>query len=1112
MASWLTARNSNLSLFNAININYSTLIGSTITSGSTISGSTINQINLNSGTIVTSTITINSSMISLGASTNKTYTNMSQGSVASQHWVQSLGSLTAIKMVAASANAQYQLIISQASTTSSLFTTSTLGQSWTNISGASGLPSAIQTSYTSGALSASGQYGIVTAYGGYPYLTSTYGSSFQNVHPNVPVIYLPFETVPANASLSGGTIPATLTVVGPPTSVTGIVGTNAISFLNNPASNAVQYLRATWVTTGVTSFTWSFWIKPQSIGARQNICFAFTGQTGVYLNANNTLTFIAGNTIIATTAFPLAINTWYSVIIIFQQSNTGYLYLNNVLIPSVSPCPITAGASSGSFSLACQDSSLVTPFNGHIDDFRLYNTAIQPTPMVPMNYSYTAISGNGQYILATAANNGLYLSSNYGATWTTVTSALTAAVWQGLSISASGQHMIAYSTPSTLLAQLTSLATSSWMMNGSTWTVSASSTTAPNYAYQAFDNLNGNAWFSGSTYNTNGSIALGVSPTTTVVSTGAVIGEWIQIQSSVPVVCTSIAFGIGSNAYPNTNTPRQYTIVGSNDGTTWYLLHTGSFSITGFTGTSNSILINSTSTQVLTTTMIGNVITVANAPYVTMPFTHFRLIGTQIMNYGTQNSSYMEVGEWYCTFTAGGQCYSTTYGQTWNNAYLIATPTYIAVSPNGAYAIGANGQTAYLVTTLSGFSTNTVSTLSLPGINAPITGAALSNTGQYQVIVTSGTTNNLFYSSGGAFTAITIGTTSLTSCDISFDGSYITVSTATTIYTLNANVSGFSLAIGNQAAALNQASGAIALGNQAGQQSQGQNAIAIGNQAATAYQSANSIVLNAMGTTINGYYPGFFVAPIASYTTSTSTLFSLLGYGPDNQIVQGLGSLTITNVTIGSSVGSSGSSNTIIGAQAGQNATGSSNTLIGYSAGQNVVGSTNVCLGSSAGLGITTGAANVILGSNAGTTSITGQNNLLIGQGAQLLASGDYNEIVIGQGISGNGTNSVTIGQSFVQTYQNATYFTSAVPLSPLPSRGMYIISVFSAFSTGSYSAAMYTAYYGAGNGGTTILQAIFTGANVTLTGTANGGISFVGYQAVPHQITYTKMGNSAVF
>ena len=80
---------------------------------------------------------------------------------------------------------------------------------------------------------------------------------------------------------------------------------------------------------------------------------------------------------------------------------------------------------------------------------------------------------------------------------------------------------------------------------------------------------------------------------------------------------------------------------------------------------------------------------------------------------------------------------------------------------------------------------------------------------------------------------------------------------------------------------------AIAIGNQAGQYGQGFNSIAIGNKAGQTLQPSNTIIINANNTVLNATtLNGCFIAPISSYTNSTSTSFNLLGYGSDNQIVK----------------------------------------------------------------------------------------------------------------------------------------------------------------------------------------------------------------------------------
>jgi hypothetical protein len=161
----------------------------------------------------------------------------------------------------------------------------------------------------------------------------------------------------------------------------------------------------------------------------------------------------------------------------------------------------------------------------------------------------------------------------------------------------------------------------------------------------------------------------------------------------------------------------------------------------------------------------------------------------------------------------------------------------------------------------------------LTSINSAIVGTALSYTGQYQVLVTGGATNNVYYSTnyGSTFTGITVGSSLvLLGCTCSADGSYITVYTASAVYTLNNNSSGNSVAIGNAAGLMNQ----------------GSYAISIGSYASLMNQPTNSIVLNATGSTLNATTAGLFVGPIQPASATGVSSLNFLGYGADNQVVK----------------------------------------------------------------------------------------------------------------------------------------------------------------------------------------------------------------------------------
>ena len=866
---YLALRNSNLSTFSAVNFTYSSLTGSTITAR----------------TATYSTITLASSIVSLGQSTNQTYYGQTNG-VYTTGWGSTLNTLTSnVKQVAMGSLGQYQVAVCGASTANSVYVTQNSGQTWSTLSAATGLPTAATTLYTSGSISATGQYGILATTGGYPYVTSSFGATYANVNPNTPYAHFKFEN---NVIDTMGNI--TLSAIGTTVYSQGIVGTKCLNLTSNPSGGApVNMFTSSW-SIPTSGFTLSGWFNASSFASTStNSAIIFAAYGG-----NLLLTFDPSGIFVIripsggganTTTFSspvLSLNTWYNFTLIFQPNNICYLYINNNIVATVTNSGGVGTNSSTSISLG-SGNNVGYAFSGYIDDFKIYNTAIAFTPMVPMNYNLTAVSGNGQYMLASVSNGGLFMSSNFGSTWSQVQSVANQGVWTGLCLSHTGQYMLTNGGGGYVVPQLTGLTgatgttsvTTTWTTNGVTWTSSASSSYnavpllqpwvafnnviptsyPPNTSYGWISNTN----YSSGTYNNT--------YYTTVSALGNLYGEWLQLQSSAPLVMYTYTF-----AGTGTSLPKNYYIVGSNNGTTWYPIHYCQMAgyplgTTGWLPYTSYITVNYTGNQTVTSSVSSA--TGATTAYSTSTnaYTYFRLIVNN-----TFGEPFAEVTEWFINFV-GGQSYSTNYGSSWTNTFNVPASNVLAISENGQYAIGANVQTAYIVNNyLAGFSTQSFTSPTLTSINATIVAAAISNTGQYMVLVTAGTSNNLYYSVnyGATFLSITLGSIALVSCSMSYDGSYITAASATTVYTLNSNGTGFSLAVGSSAGAANQAQNAIALGNSAGQTN----------------QTANSIILNASGSALNSYSQGFYVAPIATALSCTSQSVALLGYGTDNQVVQ----------------------------------------------------------------------------------------------------------------------------------------------------------------------------------------------------------------------------------
>lgn len=115
--------------------------------------------------------------------------------------------------------------------------------------------------------------------------------------------------------------------------------------------------------------------------------------------------------------------------------------------------------------------------------------------------------------------------------------------------------------------------------------------------------------------------------------------------------------------------------------------------------------------------------------------------------------------------------------------------------------------------------------------------------------------------------------------------------------------------------------------------------------------------------------------------------------------------------------------NTAVGVSALLNTTtGSNNTSVGLDSSYlNTTGYANAALGQRALYGNTTGYNNVALGYDAGhwiadgaTANATSNSSIYLGSSTKALADGASNEIVIGYNATGNGSNSVTLGNTSI--------------------------------------------------------------------------------------------------
>lgn len=132
---------------------------------------------------------------------------------------------------------------------------------------------------------------------------------------------------------------------------------------------------------------------------------------------------------------------------------------------------------------------------------------------------------------------------------------------------------------------------------------------------------------------------------------------------------------------------------------------------------------------------------------------------------------------------------------------------------------------------------------------------------------------------------------------------------------------------------------------------------------------------------------------------------------------------TFIGYNSGGSTAITGSFNTLVGAQTGENLTTATQvTGVGFQVGRNITtGNANDMLGYQAGLGLTTGNHNTILGGSSAVSLVSGTLNTIVGPlvASKNLVSGN-NNILIGYGldtVASNTGGTINIGNAYMATF-----------------------------------------------------------------------------------------------
>ena len=489
-------------------------------------------------------------------------------------------------------------------------------------------------------------------------------------------------------------------VTGSVSYVPGVVGLNAVSLANTAGTAASNYIRGAW--NYLNNFTVSGWVNFQSVASSYQVIYTSHNVIiEIFLNPSNQLVAqlptgsgTSYNNI--TTSFPISINTWYHLVMIFQMNGLCSFLVNGSLIGSFTNSGgYGTVTSSGVFCLGTYDTGTSYAFNGYIDDFRIYNAAIPYHALFPQNYRSLTLSGTGQYALASAASGWVVGSSNSSQTWSK----------QAVNV---GTQSDIIRPNMTNLASSKAALTTSWIMNGVTWTASASSVFDIAGGTTGISNIFNNTslyeWVPlSATYTTAGNSSGKV--TTIDGAIGDVTGEWIQIESSIPLIMSSYQFATGNVV---ARTPKTYYIVGNNSGNTWYPIQYGAgaavTSTAGYTTVPNTIIVNSTSTQ----TFGSSTITTTTYATTTNAYTRFRLICLSSYK-AIDSADVVSLGEWFINFVRPltvERPSASALSMSYTGQYqLVATgPASGSITPNSTLAASNTWTVSGVTWTSSGSS------------------------------------------------------------------------------------------------------------------------------------------------------------------------------------------------------------------------------------------------------------------------------------------------------------------------------------------------------------------------------------------------------------------------
>jgi len=318
----------------------------------------------------------------------------------------------------------------------------------------------------------------------------------------------------------------------------------------------------------------------------------------------------------------------------------------------------------------------------------------------------------------------------------------------------SGSLGIVNSNPSAMNVTPTSKAAinNTWVSNNITWTSSASTNSSTNQAsYNLFtgdistnkigDNES-NRWSAiAASYLTTAPFTYTAGNYGTTIGgtvNANVAGEWIQIQSSVPVVMNNFSLApAGVTSRQTTEFPQRFYICGSNDGSTWSPMIDCSFSVLPFLAGRQTFTPTYSITNITGPNVQNSNASIIGYSGAYNPYTYFRMVVTNVTGTlkdstgaaGSSNIGFLTFSKWNIGFTPTTSMVPIATDPTIPNelyigASTLRVPGYIKTS-----FIGFNFTRTF--TNSASLSANTRITCDSTGFNNTIfnTNGCMSTTG-----------------------------------------------------------------------------------------------------------------------------------------------------------------------------------------------------------------------------------------------------------------------------------------------------------------------------------------------------------------------------------------------